>query len=276
MSFLHRNNARTAVKEKAFYAALCMLFATAVIGHFCFPLNPDRVQQLLHSLGMHAHTGANVFADARRWMGIPNAADVLSNLPFAAMGFWGFMALRAQASHPQRGALQVFFLGLWLTTAGSILFHITPNNQTLLWDRAGMAVAFAGVLGIAAGQGISLKAGREAVWLTLYAAVAALAVWATTQDVLAWSLVQFGGMGLIVASACGQHVTGSGVRVNLWALIGFYMLAKCLESFDSAVFEASGHAISGHTLKHLTASLGALPVILSLRLQWVVHQESPG
>ncbi|MCL2715343.1 MAG: hypothetical protein FWD68_12330 [Alphaproteobacteria bacterium] len=34
------------------------------------------------------------FADTRTLLGLPNAADVLSNLPFLIMGIWGLVRLR--------------------------------------------------------------------------------------------------------------------------------------------------------------------------------------
>jgi hypothetical protein len=38
------------------------------------------------------------------------------------------------------------------------------------------------------------------------------------------------------------------------AVVGFYVLAKLLETFDGQVF-AAGHIVSGHTLKHIAAAL---------------------
>jgi hypothetical protein len=50
----------------------------------------------------------------------------------------------------------------------------------------------------------------------------------------------------------------------VWVVF-FYALAKVCESFDHGIFEATGHLVSGHTLKHLVASLAALPIIRALR-----------
>ena len=45
------------------------------------------------ALGLHGPitqwAGYHDFADARAWLGIPNAENVLSNLPFALIGAWG-------------------------------------------------------------------------------------------------------------------------------------------------------------------------------------------
>ncbi|MEY9425078.1 uncharacterized membrane protein (DUF4010 family) [Bradyrhizobium ottawaense] len=44
-----------------------------------------------------------------------------------------------------------------------------------------------------------------------------------------------------------------------------YVLAKLFELGDALIFEATGHVVSGHTLKHLAAALAAWPVISTLR-----------
>jgi hypothetical protein len=89
------------------------------------------------------------FADQRTLLGVPHAMDVLSNLGFAAAG----LALwrRATRCRPciERPALHLAALGLLLTAAGSALYHLQPDDAGLLADRAGMALAFAGLLGVA-------------------------------------------------------------------------------------------------------------------------------
>lgn len=38
------------------------------------------------------------FSDTRAWGGLPNAANVLSNLPFALIGAWGWLRLTNEGS----------------------------------------------------------------------------------------------------------------------------------------------------------------------------------
>ena len=65
-------------------------------------------------------TGYHEFADQRAWLGLPHAIDVLSNLPFAALGVWGLAWLRrvppARIGAAQRGLAALFFFGLVATT----------------------------------------------------------------------------------------------------------------------------------------------------------------
>ena len=256
--------------ERRLLLAVAALFVIGVIGHFIYPLTPDATRALVAQLGLHGNLGSNHFVDSRAWLGIPNAADVLSNLPFAIFGIWG---LRLQANirktfQPHVGrehfVLALFFFGLIVTTVGSMLYHLAPSDGTLLWDRSGMAFAFAGMLGIAASERVSARGG---IWLglaSLMAGMVSLFVWTQTADVLPWTLLQFGSLVLILVLAITRkHVKSLGV--SLYAVVAWYALAKIFESNDYAIFEATGHLVSGHTLKHLAASLAALPIIFTIQ-----------
>ncbi|MDI9334102.1 MAG: hypothetical protein QM533_06965 [Cytophagales bacterium] len=265
------------IKTTPFKHELRLLLAIAVLvvigfaGHFVFPIDPDAAKTLIANLGLHNDLGSHHFIDSRAWLGIPNAADVLSNLPFALLGIWGLL-LQVKLRKPSQRlinresfVLTLFFIGLIFTTIGSGLYHLAPSNETLVWDRAGMAFAFAGMLGIAASERISSRSG---IWLglaSLLAGALSLIVWRQTNDVLPWSVLQFGSMAMVLALAVTRPTTKALGISLLWIVI-FYGTAKVVEAADSFVFEATGHFVSGHTLKHLVASLAALPVIRSLIL----------
>jgi len=202
------------------------------------------------------------FVDTRTWLGVANAGDVLSNLLFLAMAVWGLVRLRACRDAPV-GA-RWFFVGLILTCVGSCFYHLDPDaSQRLVADRLGMAVAFAGFLGIATGERISVRAGQGVVVLVTVAGL--LAAWVAYTNLTPWVVVQFGGMALAVGLALTRPRPGA-FGVPLGGVILFYVLAKLFELGDVTVFEATGHMVSGHTLKHLAAALAAWPVIRTLGL----------
>lgn len=230
--------------------------------------------QLLASAGLnldlHGHAQqtdhGHPFADARTMWGIPNAMDVLSNLPLVAAGLWGLLLARTRRLPPEVAfACRLFLTGLILSGAGSAVYHWTPDAETLLWDRLGMAVAFAGALGL-----VVTERARRAVWPSLasvcvVAAVsAALPLW--TGNVGPWAVVQYGGV-VFIAWAATHPAGPNAIGVRWAALLGWYALAKVLELFDAPVFEATGGVVAGHALKHIAAALAAGPVILALRRQ---------
>ncbi|RYF83112.1 MAG: hypothetical protein EOO29_04580 [Comamonadaceae bacterium] len=212
------------------------------------------------------------FADGRHWHGLANAMDVLSNLPFALLGIWGLLRLRGldDPHAPMRGnALDcawLFFAGLLVTAAGSAFYHLHPDVLRLAADRAGMAVAFAGLIGLAVCERVSQRAGWPMAWATLAGGLLAVAVCAETGDVLPWALLQFGGMALVLWLAWLSPAPGA-VGLRLSWVIGAYALAKAFEMGDHAIYELTGEWLSGHTLKHLVAAGAAWPVLQMLGRQ---------
>jgi len=77
------------------------------------------------------------FTDARTMFGIPRALDVLSNLPFAAVGLLGLFAalrnLRVQAPRAQQLAWLTLFAGLLLTGFGSGYYHLGNSMASELF-----------------------------------------------------------------------------------------------------------------------------------------------
>jgi hypothetical protein len=131
-------------------------------------------------------------------------------------------------------------------------------------DRAGMAVAFAGVLGLAAAERISLRAAPWVWSVVLLAGLIAIMLNYAMGVMAPWIAVQFGGMAVVLWAAAQPRRAGA-VGVRWGVVIAIYVVAKCLELGDEAVFHATGGLVSGHSLKHVVASLAALPVIAALR-----------
>src|SRR5262245_53352556 len=88
-------------------------------------------------------------ADARRMWGIPNALNVVSNVPFLLVGALGLWSVRlpqprgggACLIEPgERWPYVAFFAGFGLTGLGSAYYHLAPGNETLFWDRLPLAM----------------------------------------------------------------------------------------------------------------------------------------
>lgn len=209
----------------------------------------------------------HAFADQRAWLGLPNALDVLSNLPFAlfgAAGLWVLGRVPARALDPTQGFLAaLFFAGLILTAFGSAWYHWQPDDAGLAVDRLGMTVAFAGLLGLGAAAHISARAAWALDGLVLLWGVLAVALWAYSGNMLPWAVLQVAGLALLLALSALSPLPGA-VPVRWWAIVLIYAVAKGLELADETVFEGSAQWVSGHSLKHVVASFAAWPVITAL------------
>ncbi len=206
------------------------------------------------------------FADQRPWLHIPYAADVLSNLPFAVWGVVGLVCCwrMAAVGAAQRALAALFFGGLIVTAAASAWYHWQPVDSGLAIDRGGMAVAFAGLLGLAVAGRISARAGVAMAAAVLVLGPLSVWAWAASGNVLPWAVVQFGGMALVLWMASRKPLPHA-LPVR-WALvIAVYAAAKGLEHADHWIFALDHGWLSGHSLKHVVASFAAWPVISALR-----------
>ena len=137
------------------------------------------------------------FADTRAWFGIPNAADVLSNLGFASAGLLGLWRMKqAWLALVPLGCicLIVFFTDVLVTTFGSGYYHWNPNDGTLVYDRLSMTLGFAGMLGTLLAVRVSVRSGLAVLVLMLIVGPFRVLYWQKTDDLSLYGIVQFGGL----------------------------------------------------------------------------------
>jgi hypothetical protein len=267
-------NAQLLPTETTLLVIVGMLFTIAVFGTLWGTYIVHAMQLTVWQPNAHGHSQlyahGHPFVDARTVWGIPNTLDVLTNLPFAVGGLAGLWLLRRVLQLPvqTRQAAKVFFWGLILTCCGSSYYHWAPTPWGLALDRAGMAVAFAGIMGLVAADKVSQRAASIACHGMLMAALVAIAMQYAVGHLLPWIVVQFGGVGVVIWAAM-QRSLSTGPSIRWSRLVGLYAIAKLLEMGDAAVFEATHAWVSGHSLKHIAASLAAWPVIAAL------HAHSP-
>jgi hypothetical protein len=229
----------------ALYAALLLIAAFAVAGPVA---QPD-----------HYHH----FADQRILFGIPNALDVLSNLGFLLAAVYGAFSWR-RARTPAGGDLTVnravdriiFVAAIGLTAIGSAWYHLAPDNARLVWDRLPIALACAALLSGAMRQAYP---SRAALPLLLAGAVASVLWWRATGDLRPYLLLQLAPLILIplMQWQCGAPIAQ---RKAFALAIALYVLAKAAEVGDVHVF-ATLDQVSGHSLKHVFASVAALILV---------------
>ena len=208
--------------------------------------------------------GYHDFADHSLLFGLPYAADVLSNAGFALVGAWGWWRLsrlRGEASlRAGWPGYRLFLVGLMLTAAGSAWYHLAPDDFRLLWDRLPIALACAGLLAAVRAETVArFDAATEAAVLALFA-VASVAWWhftllAGAGDLRPYLLLQLLPIVLIPLWQWLYRVPRRD-RLYFGLALAVYVVAKAAELNDHAFLAMSG-VLSGHTLKHLLATLAA-------------------
>jgi hypothetical protein len=210
--------------------------------------------------------GYHGFADRRTALGVPNAADVLSNAGFALVGLWGLARLWPSRRGPALAAGWpghcLFLVALVLVAAGSGYYHLAPDDFRIQWDRLPIALACAGLLAGVVPELEPRASGRLWAALLAVAAVASVLWWSATGDLRPYVLLQASPL-LLIPLWQAIYRAPREDRIAYGAAILVYAAAKVAEIYDREIYSALGW-MSGHTAKHLLAALASWVVVRRL------------
>ena len=260
------------ISRKASLSTLIILTAIVILACYMMPRIPQ--PQSYH-----------LFADRRGFLGIPNFGDVLSNLPFALIGIWG-LAFLLKASSRRRSDTFVdererwpylfVFVGLLLTAFGSSYYQLAPDNARLLWDRLPMTITFMAMVSAVIAERINVRLGIWLLPILLSIGLTSVLQWEWSEargsgDLRFYAAVQaYSALVVLLAFLFPQRYTRTG---DFGLVVGFYALAKALETFDKPIF-ATLRIVSGHTLKHLAAAAAGYCILRMLQKRQPVTTTS--
>jgi len=218
------------------------------------------------------------FADARPMLGIPRAFDVLSNIPFVFVGIIGlYLCLVRRPPQLEAEVMLAYatlFAGLLLTGFGSAYYHLAPDNQRLVWDRLPMTLVMAGFFSVVLLDRVTTTAAAWCLPLLTVLGLGSVLQWWWSElrahGDLRWyllfqTLVILVGVLLLVLF---RPVKAEGTRALVIA-VAANIAAKIFEMLDKPIYQIGG-VVSGHTLKHLSAGLGFVPLLFWL---WAQRDE---
>jgi len=209
------------------------------------------------------------FADDRELFGIPNFWNVISNLPFIITGLWGILFLLGQKTNNRPDTAKfVFFSGILLTAFGSVWYHLHPDNQTMVWDRLPMTIAFMAFFSIIISECIDEQTGRKLLFALLFLGLLSVCYWQLTEsrghgDLRFYFLVQFLPMVLIPLMLL-LFKPKEIPALCFWLVLLAYVVAKVFETADVEVYTSTG-SISGHSVKHVIAAVAPFIFLLGLK-----------
>jgi Ceramidase len=209
-------------------------------------------------------TSYHEFADQRGWGVIPNFWNVVSNLGFLWVGASGLYQLHAlqrlNVISSIKLSYSVFFVGVTLVAFGSGYYHWSPSNETLIWDRLPMTLAFMALMSFALGEFLSPLWAKRGLFVLLLSGIVSVLYWYWGEargagDLRPYILVQFLPMILLlVLFVLGKPVFDN--NSGYWWLLIAYVAAKITEHFDAQIFVLTEHIMAGHAMKHVLAALG--------------------
>jgi hypothetical protein len=232
-----------------FLLVLAFVFAAIL---FCFPSIPQNMD--------YHH-----FADNRLFLGVSNALNVLSNIPFLFVGGFGLIYLYSNRDH-YFCFYMLFFGSLLLVAYGSSFYHLHPDNARLFWDRLPMTLAFMSFFSTMIAERISVRIATWALVPLLILGVSSVLYWHYTKmsgqgDLRFYIFVQFFPLIgipylLLFFSACYSKA------FYIWFALLLYILAKVCELLDFQLYSLMHYYVSGHTIKHLLAALSCYCIYL--------------
>ena len=212
----------------------------------------------------------HTFTDDRNLLSVLNFWNVVSNVPFFLVGTIGLyktiMADRLIIQREIKTSYALLFFGVTLVAFGSGYYHLWPDNQTLVWDRLPMTIAFMALFSIIISEFISISFGRALLLPLIIAGVASVLYWHFGEmrgegDLRVYAFVQFFPLLVIPIILVCFRSRCTGVNAYWWLLVA-YIVAKIFEHFDTAVYSVLG-LISGHSIKHMIAALGLYVLLAS-------------
>ncbi len=219
----------------------------------------------------------NHFADTRSFLGIPYFLDVVSNLPYLVVGLAALDFLRRKSDPRFKAAFadpseawhyRVFFIGVALISFGSAYYHLVPGDNRLVWDRLPMTITFMSWLAATIGERIDRSTGLRLLPGLVGVGVYSIVHWHITElrgsgDLRAYIDVQY--LSLLAIPLLSVLFPSRYTRSNtVFVVFAVYLAAKMFELLDAQIY-ALGHIVSGHTLKHVTAAVGAYLILDMLR-----------
>lgn len=216
-------------------------------------------------------------ADQRPLLGIPHFWNVVSNLPFLAIGLMGLHLLRRRRVEAALPWAAVFG-GTALVALGSGYYHLAPSDATLVWDRIPIGIAFMGFLAALFAEHTGPEGKRLADFLLLPLILFSIGTvywWHITGDLAPWVWVQLAPM-LAAALALMFLPARYTHRRYLAYALAFYIAAKLLELGDREVLDWTMGVMSGHALKHFAAAAGVCCFYVMLRDRMAVSHSAHG
>lgn len=193
------------------------------------------------------------FSDANTIFNIPNFWNVISNIPFLIVGLLGLWHLNT-ITNEKKSQCFLFFLGVSLVSIGSGYYHFNPNNNSLIWDRLPMTIAFMALFSIVISEFVNFKIGQLLLIPAILIGLLSIVYWLLYDDLRVYVLVQFYPM-LAIPIILIFFKSSYNLTIGYWLLLVAYIMAKFLEHYDYQTYQLL-KVISGHTLKHVFAAVG--------------------
>ena len=177
-----------------------------------------------------------------------------SNIPFLLVGTLGLWLINHESTINFTLSWQILFISILLVAFGSAYYHLNPTSKTLMWDRLPMATAFMALFAIVIGNYINTYLEKVLLIPMCLFGIISVLYWNYTDDLRLYAWVQFVSIALMLIIVMTYKSNRLHTKYLVYAFI-FYTLSKIFEFLDTLIFIKTSEILSGHTIKHLFASI---------------------
>jgi hypothetical protein len=201
------------------------------------------------------------FADQKTLLGIPNFHNVISNLGFTVTALIAFRDYFSNKNHYSISWI-IYFIGVFLVAPGSAFYHWMPTDFSLVWDRIPMTIAFMGILSCVLCELYNIKNENKILIPLVLFGIYTVIHWVVFNDLRVYYWVQLSPILSFLFVSLAMPTKSLKTKHLLFA-VGLYVIAKVTEKYDDQIFNAINY--SGHSIKHLVASVAIYVLILMKR-----------
>ncbi len=156
-------------------------------------------------------------------------------------------------------------IGFFLVSLGSGYYHLSPGNETLLYDRIPIVIILMSFFAYVIATHICSKAGITALFLFNFLGILSVIYWSWTEkngngDIRWYGFVQFFPV-IAIPLFLWLYKSPATFWKKVVPVFVFFGLAKLVEKYDSEIYGLLGETVSGHSLKHLLMSAAGFRII---------------
>jgi hypothetical protein len=175
---------------------------------------------------------------------LPNLANVISNIPFALVGIFGYFA------RPTTLAWHGFCWGSILVCFGSGYYHWNPNNTTLVWDRLPMTLVTTSISYILFQKFQIANVSESDLLLWWIIGCLSVMYWKYFDDLRLYAFIQYFPVICLLFWSILWPIPDSPI---IALAINMYSAARIFEYFDVWIYQHFW--MSGHVVKHVLCAV---------------------
>ena len=187
-----------------------------------------------------------------------------TNIFFAFIGLFGlYFTINNKQAFAQWSWL-IFFFGIFTLCLSSGYYHWRPNDDTLVWDRLSLVAIFTSMVIALLSEYINARIERFLLIPAILFGIFSIVYWHVFDDLRFYYWVQLAPMITIPVLLILYPGKYSHKKYLIITLI-FYLLAKIVEIYDKEIFLMNNEILSGHSIKHIFAAIGAFYILQMLK-----------